>query len=261
MFRRPYINHFQQRNAFKKALNKGLPRLLTIRAGSGKGKSTYIGWAKEECEALNVPVALIDLKAVGQGDVTSVLLLMRHLFRRFRFEVFDAEMAQYTNTRSPSITLRDVHLKESIIGDIIAENPRQRRLIENRLTNALLQDLEIACQHERFVCLWDAFEQSSSEIGTWLATHFSLGACDIPQLITVVAGQNIPSLSPAHGRDKFMSFDLPTSLSWDDWYEYAGEIGALNFINEDVLQRYHKHYHGDPNSMCLICDPFIVEMP
>jgi len=61
MLKRPYINHVRPRSAFQQALVNKSSHLLTIRADSGKGKSTYIVWAKKECEANNIPVALIDL--------------------------------------------------------------------------------------------------------------------------------------------------------------------------------------------------------
>jgi hypothetical protein len=105
MLRRPYVNHIQPRRAFQQALINISPRLITIQAESGKGKSTYMGWAKRKCEDNNIPVTFIDLKVVGKRDIFFVLGLMRHLLRRFTFEKYDAEVVKYTHIKATSITL------------------------------------------------------------------------------------------------------------------------------------------------------------
>jgi len=177
------------------------------------------------------------------------------LLRKFTFKTFDAEMDRYNHESSPSITLTDIHLSSASIGNIIAENPNQRPLIINSLTTIFLQDLNTICQQHPFVFLWDAFEQASQEVKEWLTESFIFGVCDIPQVITVVSGQNVPLFKSIHWYDKFTSFELPSSLTWEDWLEYAEKIGALD-MNKKDLHRHHKYYNGDPGTMCIVCDPW-----
>jgi hypothetical protein len=132
-------------------------------------------------------------------------------------------------------------------------------MMETRLTEAFLHDLDTICQNQTMVFLWDACEQASQEVTDWLTAYFMIGTCDIPQLITVVSGQKIPLFESVYWYEKLESFELPSSLAWEDWLEYAEKSGALSKLNEETLHLYHRHHKGDPSIMCLVCDPLMVE--
>jgi hypothetical protein len=256
---RPYVDHKPPREAFRAALEGKLPHVLTVRAASGKGKSTLIGSFRQECKERGVPVGLLDFRALRGSDTFVVIGSIRYFLRVLDFPLYDASVAEYLKTPSPGVTLEDVHLTASNLGSITAGDPQRRRVVLSRLTDALLHDLEACCAKHCAVLLADTFEQADDEAKAWLTGQVVAGACDVTGLITVVAGQATPQIDPAHWQGIYRHFDLPTGLTWDDWQEYAQAVGALSVLTESTLRRYHEHYQGDPKFMCQICDPFLAE--
>jgi len=255
----PHVDHHPPRRAFHAALEGKLPRVMTVRADSGKGKSRLIGSFRQECKERSIPVALLDFKSLQGHDTFAVLGLVRYFLRTLSFPNYDARVAEYLNAPSPGVTLENVHLTASNLGSITAGDPQRRRVILGQLTDALLRDLEAACAQHCAVLLVDTFEQADDEIKNWITGQLIPGACDLAGLVTVVAGQETPRMDPALWQGVYDHFDLPPGLTWEDWLEYAQAVGALRFLTESLLRRYYAHYHGDPKFMCQICDPFMVE--
>jgi hypothetical protein len=255
---RPYVDHKPPREAFHAALEGKLPRVLTVRAASGKGKSTLIGSFRQECKERGVPVVLLDFRALRGSDTFIVMGLIRYFLRTVDFPLYDAGVAEYLKTPSPGVTLEDVHLTASNLGSITAGDPQRRRVVLSRLTDALLHDLEACCAKHCAVLLADTFELADDEAKAWITGQVVSGACDVFGLVTVVAGRDTPQIDPAHWQGVYHHFDLPDGLEWNDWLEYARAVGAFTALGETNLQRYYKHHKGDPKMMCQVCDPFEV---
>ncbi len=257
---RPYVDHHPPRQTFRAALEGKNPRVPTIRAASGKGKSRLIGDLRQECKMRGVPVTLLDFRTMRASDTFTVLGLVRYFMRALSFPAYDAALSEYLQSPTPGVTLENVTLTASNLGDITAGDLNRRRVIADRLTDALLRDLETCCASRRVALLIDTFEQAAPEVQDWLGRHVLPGACDdVEGLALVIAGQETPPVEPAHWPQVYRHFDLPDGLDWNDWVEYAQAIGAWTSLGESQLRRYYTYYKGDPKRMCDVCDPLGAE--
>jgi len=256
---RPYVDHWKPRRAFQAALESGLPRVLTVCAASGKGKSTMLGRFQQQCKDCGVHTALLDFKSLRGRDAFTLLGLVRYYLRAMNFSAYDTALKDYLNAPSPGVTLANVQITSSHLGDIIAGDLHRRAMVLSRLTDGLLSDLEASCAQCRIVLLVDTFEQADDEVKAWLNGQIVAGAFDISGLVVVVTGKEIPPIDQSLRRGIYYHCELPTMLTFDDWLEYARGTGALNHLGANTLRHYHVHYQGDPVAMCMICDPFEEE--
>jgi len=199
---------------------------------------------------------LLDFKALRGRDIFALLALLRSSLQRLNFSNYDAALARYVSSSSPSVTLENIHMFASSLGDITAGDMQRRRALIQSLTDDIVKDIETHCSAANIVVmLIDTFEQADEDTKSWISGQLIPIVCDVTGLVLVVAGQQTPQIDPAHWGEVYRHFDLPEGLEWLDWLQYANEIGALEAMPEEVLRKYHAHYKGDPKFMCQVCDP------
>ncbi len=255
----PHVNHKEPLEAFLATLNGNSIHLITIIAPSGKGKSRFIRRLVEECEAKGFSqlFALIDFRDNPEYSYADVADEIRQQFKKFNFAIFQRVLKDRLRSARPEIVLRDNVFTQTEVGDIIASlDPETKQLLQQRLSRALLDDLEGIAKKHRLIVMFDTYEKASDDVKKWIAGSFLKSVRSIPNVIVVIAGQTIPDLNSPHYASCAKRFDL-YDLTFDDWYEYARLTGAIIRLSEQLLREYYGYYHGDPQSLCMICDPFI----
>ncbi len=348
---RPYVDHHLPRSAFRAALERAQPRLLTIAADSGKGKTRLLASFWQTCKEHNVPVALLDFKSLHGQDAFAVLKLMRRSWRALDLKTYDAAEFWYRYILLPSgssVPMTPQHESLAQLREILATRfdegelrtlcfdlgidyadlpgegkankarelvaylgrrgrfselaaigrrfrldvswdsllemaketqptfqgssvewssytsdafdigSQRRQYILSELTSDLLLDLARYTNH-RVVLLVDTYEQADDDIQAWISGEVIYSSLNVSNLVVVAAGRQVPEIEQVYWQDLFRHFDLPAGLTCEDWLEYAQNVGASKFLNEDALRRYHAHYQGDPKFMCEICDPLWAE--
>jgi hypothetical protein len=219
--------------SLKSSPQQAAASILLIHDVSGQGKTKLIEHYKEHCWKHKIPVAHIDLKN-GTRDPINIL-------------------------RSILIDLRPLSLPRcdealrNTAGLLLNE---QRRWWANS-AQAFDEDLlELThASHERFVFLFDTFNDAKAETKTWIADYELRMATPnrVSHLVVVVAGKQVPDPSGEWGR---YSHILPLQpLQLDNWLEYAALVKSR--LTPELIKRCYDKYGAIPAEMAKIINAFI----
>ena len=255
--RRPYVNHDEARQVLSRALAADGPRLITVRADSGKGKSTLLSWFEDECQSQDTPCASLTFREVRSFDAFQVLDALAQKLKGCKFKEYQKRVREHMGAAGAAVTIQNVTLDGSQISGIqaIASDPTRRRYVLAQLTDAWLADVNaFAARRRRVVLMLDTFEEASDEVKMWLGNALQ-SLRETTNVLLLVAGREKVTVDAARWGDECCELELPAELEYHWWREYAEGTGALGELGEKMLQRYHKKFRGDPKMMSILCDP------
>jgi hypothetical protein len=259
--RRPYVNHDEARRVLSSTLASDGPRLITIRADSGKGKSTLLSWFEDQCRAKTVPCAMLTFREVKSFDGFLVLEALARRLKPCPFDEYQKGIGELLASAGASVTIQNVTLEGSQISGIqaIGSDPVRKRHILARLSESWFADVEAfaaeqtAARAHRVVVILDTFEEASDEVKVWLEDALQI-VREKANVSLVVAGQKRIEVDAARWCEECRELELPAKFEYCFWREYAAGTGALEVWGEEHLQRLHKIHHGDPQMMSVLCD-------
>jgi hypothetical protein len=241
-------------------LTDGGPRLVTIRADSGKGKSTLLSWFEDQCRRRKVACASLTFREVRSFDSFQVLDAIARKLKSCTFEDYKRGINTLLASVGASVTIQNVTLEGSQISGIqaIGSDPVRKRHVLARLSENWFEDLEAFASANqagarRVVVLLDTFEEASDDVKFWLEDALQI-LRERANVVLVVAGRGKIQVDTAQWGEECCQLELPSELEYHFWREYAEGTGALEKLGEGVLQQYHQRFHGDPYMMSQLCD-------
>ena len=259
--RRPYVNHEEARRVLNSTLTSAGPRLITIRADSGKGKFTLLSWFEDQCRAQNIACAMLTFREVKSFDGFQVLDALARKLKPCAFAEYRKGIGELLSSVGASVTIQNVTLEGSQISGIqaIGSDPVRKRHILARLSESWFADVEAfaaartAARRHHVVVILDTFEEASEEVKVWLQDALQI-VREKANVVLVVAGCSKVEVDAARWGDDCCQLELPPAFEYHFWREYAAGTGALDVWGEEHLHRLHKTFRGDPKMMSLLCD-------
>lgn len=256
--RRPYVNHEKARRVLKSALSSDGPHLVTVHAKGGKGKSTLLKWIEDQCRAQSISCAAVTFRELKGCDGFQVLDALARKMPECKFERYQLKVREYLGSSGASVTFQNVNMENSQVSGIqaISADPVRRRYILSQLSAAWFQDVRDFAGTDdasRVVLMLDTIEAAGDEVKTWVGDILQ-PLHELTNIVLIVAGQEKVGVDKAHWADCCCELELPDSLEYRFWLEYAKGTGALQWITERALQHYHEVFGGDPLRMVEICD-------
>ena len=259
--RRPHVNHEEAKRVLSSTLTSDGPRLITIRADSGKGKSTLLSWFEDECRAQGIACATLTFREVKSFDGFQVLDALARKLKPCAFAEYQKGIGGLLSSAGASVTIQNVTLEGSQISGIqaISSDPVRKRHFLARLSENWFADTDAfaatqtAARTRRVVVVLDTFEEASNEVKVWLEDAMQI-ARERASVVLVVAGREKIAVDVARREGECCHLELPAEFEYRFWREYALGTGALAVWGEEHLQRLHKTFRGDPQMMSVLCD-------
>lgn len=218
-----------------KSSPKQAKSILLIRDVSGQGKTRLIELYQEHCWKQKIWVAHVDLKG-GARDPIDILWNILTDLHPLPFPRCDEAL-------------------RNLAGPLLNEQTRWWATS----ARAFYEDLtELAhASQERFVLLFDTFNDAKPEIRSWIANHVLRIATPnrVSRLTVVVAGQEVPD--PTGEWEQYSQILPLRPLQLDDWLEYARLVKS-SLTPEMVKQVYVKHA-ANPLKMAEFINTLILE--
>lgn len=256
---RPYVNHNDIRRILSNTLLKDGPRLVTIRAASGKGKSTLLSWFEDQCSLQEIACVSLTFREVRSFDGFQVLGALTRKLKVCAFDEYKQNLSELLASTGASVTIQNINLEGSQISGIqaIGSDPVRKRYILGRLSESWFSDLDqfaiTKLDPHRVIVVLDTFEEASDDAKAWLDEAVQLLRERI-NIVLVIAGQEKIHVDLARWKDECRQLELPAELEYRWWREYAAGTGALDKLGEAVLRQYHQKFRGDPYMMSQLCD-------
>jgi hypothetical protein len=248
MSRHLIVDREMEIQAFKSVLEKSsleTPTILLIEAASGHGKSRLLELYREHCRQTNVRHALIDLR----GGSLNPIDIMRTVLRDLKINLLHLTNSLTSpQATSPSISISDnkslgqTNLTQQIVSNVAGLTEAERTRWYAASANAFFEDLAelVQSQAERYVLLFDTYEQLSDETSVWLRNQLLRMVTPerTPNLVVVVAGQKIPE--PTSEWDCCCDKITLQPLKLEHWQQYAERVSA-SLTPEQISLCYAKH--------------------
>ncbi len=212
--RRPEIELFSKMVARQVA-----PRILLIEAPSGVGKTDLLAQFTRECDT-NALVAKVDLKAAERG--------VAYFFWRIREDLGHAHFGQFASAihrivYGPNVTIeKNWILGKQEIEIALTGDDKTRPFLLDALHEAFFHDLRAI--DRKLVLILDTFNAAGEELRKWIGGEFLAAVIHSPNVIVVIAGQNVPTPS-VEWMDDFAHRKLESIRDVDAWHECAQRAG------------------------------------
>ena len=259
--RRPHVNHNEAKQVLSSTLTSDGPRLITIRADSGKGKSTLLSWFEDECRAQSITCAMLTFREVKSFDGYQVLDAFARKLTPCAYAEYQKGIGELLSSAGASVTIQNVSLEGSQISGIqaIGSDPVRKRHVLARLSEGWFADADAfaatqtAARTRRVVVILDTFEEASNEVKVWLEDALQI-VREKANVVLVVAGREKIAVDAARREGECCHLELPAEFEYRFWREYAERTGALRLFDETALRQWHQRWHGDPKAMSDLCD-------
>jgi hypothetical protein len=258
----PYVDHNRAREILMDALLRGCPRLVTVRANGGKGKTTLMSWFEDQCHANGVPCASMTFREAKTYNAFQILDALTDKLGQAQFPRYRKAMDKFLAGSKASMPIQDVTVENPYIGGIqaLAADPALRHFVLARLTDYWFADINGFAKTlgslsvMPIAILLDTLEDARSEVRAWIAGEVFQGLREADRMLLIVAGREKIHVDSTHWGYDCCELTLPDSLEYSSWFEYASETGALDILSEEVLRQYHQKWGGDPYVMSQLCD-------
>ena len=203
-------------------------RIFLIEAPSGCGKTSLLMRFEAECPK-EVKSAWVDLKAAQTG-APYVFSRIRKKLGAEQFPQFIRAVQQFMSG-GVEVSGNEIQGQENqiqVVLNVQDESLRNMRLIA--LREAFFQDL-VALPHPVLLIL-DTFNEAPETLANWIAGEFLAEVADAPNVLAVVAGQQVPEPSGEWMRCHYHC-GLENILEIDAWWDYA-QIQGLPFSRDEV---------------------------
>ncbi|MBI4671118.1 MAG: ATP-binding protein [Chloroflexi bacterium] len=224
----PLANRKPEVELFSKMLARHTAaRILLVEAQSGVGKSDLLAQFKRECSG-KAHVAMVDLKAAERG--------VAYFFWRAREELGHAHFqnlaaATHRILFGPNVTIeKNWILGKQEIEIALHGDDKTRAFLLDALHEAFFQDLRAI--DEKLVLIIDTYNAAGAELGKWIGGEFLAAVVHSPNLLVVIAGQNVPTPS-VEWMDEFEHRKLEGIRDAEAWHECAQRAG-IAFERRDI---------------------------
>jgi len=229
---------------FKQLLKLGTKKsLLTIQAKSLYGKTTLLSEYEQVCKDSGYLYAKINLKRsydphcildylgeqIGQENLPNYWALSEKMILGDSSILIENASFYFSDLRVSQISPKD--------------SKGRYRL----LSIEFFQDAASLTREQPAAFIFDHYEQATEEIREWMQYDFLPKLHRVPNIITVIAGQNVPASD-----EDWQSLHQPILLgeiSVKHWVSYAGKLG-LSLSEDDVGMIYHG-VNGVPGMVAL----------
>lgn len=216
----PLANRKSEIELFVKMLARDAgPRILLIEAQSGVGKTDLLAQFKRECTG-KARVALVDLKSAERG--------IAYFFWRAREEIGHPHFGHLAAAThhllfGPNVTIeKNWILGKQEIEIALTGDAKTRPFLLDALHEAFFQDLRAI--PEKLVLIVDTYNAASPELVKWIGGEFLAAVVHSPNVIVVIARQNVPPPS-VEWMDDFEHRKLESIRDADAWHECAQRAG------------------------------------
>jgi len=229
--------------------------ILLLKNESGQGKSRLLHLYETHCREQNIPVARVDFKGGSltpidiirtvQTDFRPISLgrcidVLHHIFQTASIQIKDntgvgqTHYSVQTNVQMTGITIEEQRIRWESGAQAFADD-----IFE------LTKD-----KTERFVILFDTYEQASDETKKWLSNHILRMATPqrISSLLIVIAGKEIPA--PTGEWDHYHKAINLELLKLEDWMEYARLV--IGEFHPEYIERIFARYKHSPLEMANV---------
>jgi len=218
-----FVNRDKQYQGFLKMLARKTPKaIMLIEAPADMGKTWLIQKMRHYCDQNDVPTMHVDFRDRRAYDYLSLVRRGRDQMGTQYFNPLTETINNFTGVninlskgessggvKFGDISVRDfsdssLQIQEVAGGDIIKDNQfyvqadsdMARRAAEMRINDAFFACLSTLLEREPVVCLFDSFEDVTSEADRWLRDHllFRMGEGQLPNALVIIAGREIPDL-------------------------------------------------------------------
>jgi hypothetical protein len=243
--RKDEIKIFQQLLQFN-----GEARILTIRAGSGSGKSHLLRYFRHLCTSQQIPVSLVDFRELPN---LSPPLFIDEMVRDFTTEQAQLELRTYEfakrqfEKQSAHDWSRDLGisgLPESLSPYQDDSALKLNQTFQEMRIDGFFEDVRMHCQHRPAVLLLDSFEQCPKRLQEWIRRalvrdHFlQIDHQTLDKLLLVVAGVDTPLLE-SHQRLRI----IKTRSTLSKWKQ--GDFQRWLHVNGYPASRHHARFYYD----------------
>jgi hypothetical protein len=215
-----FANRTQELQLFNQMLRRDVrERILLIEAPSGYGKTGLMGRFELLCSS-EIYTVLVDLKAAQTG-ISYVFYKIQCVLGKKRFPNFEKEIANFLNS---GVEIKNNRLsgEGSQIQVILEVPPGERQYRLTQLQQVFFEDLQNFNRPILFI--FDTFNGATEELAIWIEGQFVTEVALNPNLLAIVAGQNIPQPT-IEWLNYHHCCRLGRIIDREAWYLYSKEVG------------------------------------
>jgi hypothetical protein len=225
-------NFEEELELFKELLRLGPKKsLLTIQAKSLYGKTTLLGEYEEVCKNSGCLYAKTNLKR--PYDPHAILdYLCEQLGQTNLPNYWALSEKMIIGDTKISIENTSLYLSDLRVSQISPKDPKGKH---RRLSIEFFRDATSLTLKQPVVLLFDHYEKSTDEVREWMQSDFLPKLPRVPNIITVIAGQDVPASD-----DDFRSVHQPIELGEieiEHWVKYTGKTGP-SLSRNDIAMIY-----------------------
>jgi AAA+ ATPase superfamily predicted ATPase len=222
---------------FKKMLNAEInERIFLISAPSGIGKSELLREFAEHCTN-DIKYVPVDFKG-GSVNVAELLSKICAPFDKKLFYNFSNTLEKYQNSSIVNIQNNFMWGRNTINVVLNAIDDETLNLRQIALTEAFFADLK---NFGKVLFVIDTFDDCTNPVTkAWITGDFLYRICHAPNVIVVIAGQEVPRITLEWENICYEHELRPIKKEY--WYEYAKKIGASVPSNDSIDAIYDLLY-------------------
>lgn len=233
-----FVNRERQRRIFLAMLQgQLLKQIMFVEAPTYMGKTWLVNWLFSRCHADRVPVAHFDFDLLARRPL-DYLTMVRHAGQQLSSGHFE-EMER---------------LIDDSLASVAADSESVREAIKANILETFFQCLSKLSQEQAAVFLVDAYESAERDAREWIeALLFRIRRDRLPQVLVVVAGQEVPAID----RQDFETFLVPVELEAferEDVAEYLKLRGADDLDPQAIFDRARGH----PRQLSIVVEEALL---
>jgi hypothetical protein len=249
----PLANRTRECNLFEHMVKgETAERILLIQAESGFGKTDLLTHFRRLVPA-GVLQAFIDCKGANSR--------IPYVFERAARDLGEPRFPRLSTTSSevangPGINISDNRtFGAQTINIHVHGDPQVQEYQLARLHHAFFEDIKALAAP--VVIILDTFNEAGDIVKTWIASDFLADAMQVPNLVVVVAGQDVPD--PGGGwADYHEQCHLEGIKDVEAWHACVQAAGWP--VEKDWIAAFCWHCKGKPKDIAIILRQRALEM-
>jgi hypothetical protein len=232
---------------YRQMLGQEIPERVTLIEGVAKmGKSRLLReFRRIARQEYKVPCALVDIRTRGRNYRDILKLAGQELdYPLQRYEELAGRLQSGTSARSGGAGVDNLLHAVQQHGDSTAQVQQQL------LTQAFVDDLTIISARTQIVLILDAFEQANESTRHWIADELLIRLYRLPNVVTVIAGREIPALETTW--EDYAITSVLTKVTLEDFQAYCNDIGSK--IPDEQIPMLYQGFDGSPGNFAEFTD-------
>lgn len=221
-------------------------RILLIEGESGMGKSTLLRSFRQECNDFET-VSYIAFDCSGFANLATFLYRFLRVLGKSNFRNFTRQVCKF---QGGGIDFSDNEISgqnQILIALKPESDARVQEFQQEQLLEAFTEDL-LAIE-KRVVVSIDTFQNANESLMKWIEGQWlGMVAEQLVNVVTVVAGQQVPSPNHVLWGDDCEYFSLNGIRDHQEWCIYAQNVGLGHFA-EETIRALATVFHGKPSEV------------